>query len=453
MSVFSTLTDKARKELWATLALRHARGIGACRARLLIETYGNALAAVQDGLSTPSRWALKKLIPSDIAAAFAAECWRTPALAEWNALRRNNCSILLWSDPDYPEPLRGIPDFPLLLYLKGDESLLHSPSVAIVGARDCTREGIAVAAYLARDLSKAGVTIISGMAMGIDRAAHLAALEGPGRSIGILGTGVDVPYPQCNTDLYEELAREGLLISEFPPGTRPAAKHFPIRNRIISGLSLGVLVVEAAHRSGSLITARLALDQGREVFAVPGHTMAAVSGGCRELIRSGAKAVFTADDILLELAPLLHATAGGLAGKPPTGSKDIKSQARKRIMEYDTSLLTGASEVLPEGKLPWRAPKSGLTGKAKQAGTHEIAPSPSFPDAPVPTGGMRSGNPVLDAEEQRILSILGQEPVHIDSLNQSLVMDAGRLSSLLTLLEVRGLVKRSPGMLYSLTRS
>ena len=449
------------------LALRHARGIGARRTKLLHDAYSSAFAAVEAGLRSPSEWIQRKLTPPDVAHGFASEHWREAAQKEWNDLRGSDYAFTLLGEPDFPAPLRHLPDPPPLLYMQGDASLLRSPAVAVVGARDCTREGLTVAAYLAGDLSRAGVTVISGMARGIDRAAHLAALNGPGKSIAVLGSGIDQPYPQCNADLYAALAGQGLLLSEFPPGTLPAARHFPIRNRIISGLSQGVLVVEAAARSGSLITARLALEQGREVFAVPGHTMAAVSAGCRELIRIGAKAVFNADDILVELAPLLTATIKEQVEQRQGKERERKNKARDRNKEWDTGLLTEARDVLPQGDLPWLAPK-GLAPKTIPApksspkakrGRKSVPPPPSSgPETPA-TG--RSGKPnalppTLSAEEQRIMAQLGEAVVHgeavihIDTLCHKLGMEAGPLSGILTLLEVRGLVKRAPGMLYSL---
>lgn len=432
------------------LALRHARGIGLRRAGQLLAEYGSAFAAVEEGLRSPLAWSGKKLLPPDVARSFASEEWRPAAQEEWKALQRGDCCFLLWNDPGFPRLLKELPDSPLLLYFDGDTALLRSSVMAVVGARDCTREGIAVAAYLARELSQAGITIVSGMAKGIDRAAHLAALEGPGKSIAVLGTGIDVPYPQCNTDLYAELTARGLVLSEFAPGTAPAARHFPIRNRIISGLSLGVLVVEAADRSGSLITARLALEQGREVFAVPGHTMAAVSEGCRELIRKGAKAVFTADDILVELAPLLHAQLQERMSRQ-SEQKRNRQKARKRADAFDTALASQACAVLPQGSLPWIAPSPpAKTAKKSMAAPGAPVGPDSLPATDTATAGAdNSGfSQPLAEEEKRLLAALGPAPVHIDALSQRLHMDAGRLSGMLAMLEVRGLVKRAPGMLY-----
>ncbi len=430
------MSDSVKNELWATLALRHTPGLGPRRTKRLLESYKSAFAAAQAGLGSPSAWPGRGLTPASVAERFFSEKWRLEAQKEWKAIRASDCSFLLWSDPAYPDILRDIPDPPLLLYYKGDTSLLRGPAVAVVGARDCTREGIAVAAFFARDLAKAGVAVISGMARGIDRAAHLAGLEGPGRSIALLGTGIDVMYPACNADLYGLLAQEGLLLSEFAPGTEPSARHFPVRNRLVSGLSRGVLVVEATGRSGSLITARLALEQNRDVFAVPGHTMAAVSEGCRFLIRQGAKAVFSAEDLLLELAPLLRLDAEkGLSRQ--NGAKPAPARKRKDALHVE--LLTGALDVLPVGGLPWIAPES----------CPEKHAPPAVNQAAVPDKETRARLP-LGPEEGRVLAALSREKLHIDDLSRNLAMDVARLSALLVRLELHGLARRFPGMLYAL---
>ncbi|MDJ0701013.1 MAG: DNA-processing protein DprA [Woeseiaceae bacterium] len=222
-------------------------------------------------------------------------------------------------DDDYPELLARIPDPPELLYVLGDIDALHMPSIAIVGSRNPTRGGVRNAHDFASHLGKTGFTIVSGLAQGIDTAAHRGALDAGAPTVAFLGTGVDRVYPAANRDLAHEIAASGALVSEFPLGTQPQAWHFPRRNRLISGASLGTLVIEAARRSGSLITARLAGEQGREVFALPGSIHNPLVRGCHQLIRSGAKLVETADDILTELAPLvghLLQTTGETAAKP-----------------------------------------------------------------------------------------------------------------------------------------
>jgi DNA processing protein len=222
-------------------------------------------------------------------------------------------------DAGYPPQLLAIPDPPPLLHVLGEVATLARPSVAIVGSRQPTPAGRETAYAFARDLAAAGLVVTSGLALGIDAAAHRGALDAGGRTIAVCGTGLDVVYPRSNVQLAARIARSGALVSEFPPGTRPLPHHFPQRNRIISGLALGVLVVEARHRSGSLITARLAAEQGREVFALPGSIHNALARGCHRLIRDGARLVETVEEVLGGLqADLFAALPAGRAQAPAT---------------------------------------------------------------------------------------------------------------------------------------
>ncbi len=212
-------------------------------------------------------------------------------------------------DAEYPAQLAALADGPPEFYALGDVSLLHRPQVAVVGSRHPTAAGQRIAAQITRDLVAAGLAITSGLARGIDAAAHEAALAAGGATIAICGCGLDICYPREHRGLFERIARHGLLVSEFPPGTPPRAPHFPQRNRIISGLSRGVVVVEAAADSGSLITARRAAVQGREVFAVPGSPLNPLAAGCLELLREGATLVRGAVDILPEIGICIEANA------------------------------------------------------------------------------------------------------------------------------------------------
>ncbi|MCE5182310.1 MAG: DNA-processing protein DprA [Betaproteobacteria bacterium] len=209
--------------------------------------------------------------------------------------------VITLADVDYPQTLLQIPDPPPLLYVKGRRELLNRPSLAVVGSRNATPQGLTNAESFSRNLSDNGLCIVSGLASGIDAAAHRGGLGGMASSIAVVGTGLDIVYPSSNHILAHELAQHGVLISEFPLGTQGKAHNFPRRNRIICGLALGCLVVEAAIRSGSLITARLAAEQGREVFAIPGSIHSPVSKGCHALIKQGAKLVECANDIQDEL--------------------------------------------------------------------------------------------------------------------------------------------------------
>ncbi len=212
--------------------------------------------------------------------------------------------LIAFGHDSYPELLTQIPGRPLLLYVNGDVDALHLPSLAIIGSRNPTQGGLRNSVEFARYLARQGFLIVSGLAEGIDTAAHRGALDVDGKTVAFLGSGIDRVYPGANRDLAHAICERGALVSEYPLGARPLRWHFPERNRLISGLCLGTLVVEAARRSGSLITARLAAEQGREVFALPGSIHNPLARGCHELIRQGAKLVETAGDIMNELAPL-----------------------------------------------------------------------------------------------------------------------------------------------------
>ncbi|MGH8401460.1 MAG: DNA-processing protein DprA, partial [Gammaproteobacteria bacterium] len=249
--------------------------------------------AASDSLNAASRAALKH---PDWASVDQDQRW----------LETADANILPFTDAAFPALLRGIPAAPMLLFLRGDISLLDTPQLAMVGSRNPSTDGRRNAEGFAAYLAGCGLTITSGMALGIDAASHRGALKANGTTIAVWGTGLDKPYPPRHRELAEEIAAKGLLVSEFPPGTLPIPTNFPRRNRIISGLAIGTLVVEAATASGSLITARLAAEQGREVFAIPGSIHNPMARGCHQLIRQGAKLVESAGDILEELAPLLR---------------------------------------------------------------------------------------------------------------------------------------------------
>ena len=226
---------------------------------------------------------------------------------------------LAWSDSRYPAWLRVVPDPPPVIWARGDLSVLEQPSVAVVGSRAASQYAKTVARSLAAGLARAGVVVTSGLARGVDGAAHAGCLDAGGRTIAVVGTGVDVVYPREHEGLVERIVRSGLLVSELEPGAPPNAWHFPRRNRIISGLSRAVVVVEASEKSGSLITARLALEQGREVMAVPGSVLYGRNRGAHALIKDGAMPVEDASDIL-EALGLAHRTAGGAPGRARAGS-------------------------------------------------------------------------------------------------------------------------------------
>ena len=296
----------AGSEPEAWLALDLIPGLGSDGARRLLKQFGSPSAILS--LSYP---ALASIVNSNVASAIVAGADPAKLAAALAWLDDANNHLLTLADTDYPALLMEIPDPPVMLFLKGRRELLGAQGLAVVGSRNATPGGKQTAELFSGTLSDAGLTIVSGMAMGIDAAAHQGGLAGRGSSIAVVGTGLDLVYPARNKALAHTLAEKGLILSEFSLGTPALANNFPRRNRIISGLARGVLVVEAALASGSLITARMAAEQGRDVFAIPGSIHSPFAKGCHHLIKQGAKLVDDASDILLELglAPVAGATA------------------------------------------------------------------------------------------------------------------------------------------------
>jgi DNA processing protein len=280
-------------------------------------------------------------------------------------------ALLTLDDPGYPAALRQIHGAPLLLYIKGRRALLAQASLAIVGSRNASAQGVANAEHFAVALSRAGLAIVSGLALGIDAAAHRGGLAGGGGTIAVIGTGIDRIYPARNGDLARRIAAEGCIVSEYALGTPPLPDNFPRRNRIISGLARGVLVVEAAAQSGSLITARYALHQGRDVFAIPGSIHSTLSKGCHQIIREGAKLAESVDDVLDEVLPGAPSQAGAgraalalqlraeletmlsALGHDPAGADALAARAGLTLADAQGHLLAlelaGLIERLPGG--------------------------------------------------------------------------------------------------------
>jgi DNA processing protein len=369
--------------LAAWLRLERAAGIGPRTAATLLGAFGSPEAvfaanfpALAAHVSPAQAHALLQP-PSD------ATLRLLDATLEW--LAQPGHRVLALGEPGYPELLARIPDPPLLLYIRGQAQLLAGPCLAIVGSRNASVQGRANALAFAEALSGAGLCIVSGLALGIDAAAHEGALRRCGGTVAVVGTGPDLAYPARNRALSERIAQEGCIVSEYPIGTPPIPGNFPKRNRIISGLATGVLVVEAAAQSGSLITARQAAEQGRDVFAIPGSIHASLAKGCHMLIREGAKLVDTARDVLeaLALSPLLALQAA-------------------RLPHADISLTDIKIDNIPE---------SG--------------------------SGMQAESALLDA--------LGHDPVEVDALQARLGWSIGEMSACLLVLELAGRVERLPG--------
>jgi DNA processing protein len=319
-----------RERLRDWLRLLHTPGLGPRRVARLLEAFGTPAAALQ----------------ADARAWAAAGAGGTPCTGGEVAMREAGVeadlqwleldprhSILTRDDPGYPPLLAQLPDPPPALYLVGDPAILHRPQIAVVGSREATPQGLRTAERFGKTLASAGLTVTSGLARGIDAAAHHGALSGPGGStVAVVATGPDRVYPSVHRRLAHRIADQGLLVSLWPVGTVARPGHFPQRNRVISGLALGTLVVEAALRSGSLITARLAAEQGRSVYAIPGSILSPVSRGCHRLIQEGAQLVESPDDILEDLAEWL-----GVGGRPapaefPPGDATSLDPDQERVL-------------------------------------------------------------------------------------------------------------------------
>lgn len=356
------------------LRLIRSRRVGAVTFHRLLAEHGTAHAALN-------------ALPAIARAAGVVDyaiCPEAVAQAEARAGRAFGANLVLWGAPDYPQALMHLPDAPPVLWVRGNPALLHRPMVAMVGARNASSLGLRMARRLAEGLGQGGQVVVSGLARGIDSAAHEAALETG--TVAVMAGGVDVTYPEENAELARQIAAKGCLLSEQPMGLVPQTRHFPLRNRIISGLSRAVVVVEAAARSGSLITARDAADQGREVLAVPGHPFDARAAGCNNLIRDGATLVRHAADV---------AEALGLA------APDLPEPPRPEV------------QALPGPEAPRR----------------------SFSD--------------LAAVHGQILARLGPSPLAEDQLIRDLALPPSVLTPALVSLELEGRIARAPGGLLS----
>ncbi|HOD51704.1 MAG TPA: DNA-processing protein DprA [Candidatus Hydrogenedentes bacterium] len=327
------------------------------------------------------------------------------AMEEWGV------TLITMENPRYPLRLAEIYDPPLLLFARGGLPVDQEPYVALVGTRRASPYGIRMAEKLAQELAVRGITVVSGMAMGIDAAAHRGALEAGGRTIAVLGCGVDIVYPPQNEELMRDIAARGAVISQFPMGTTPSKGHFPYRNRIISGMSLGTVVIEAPLTSGALITARQAAEQGREVFAVPGQAGMHNAEGPHALIREGAKLVERVEDILVELE------------LPAECLRAERSEREEAVR------VSGAPEP--------------ATVKPQRSSTRNAEPSPE----PVPR---REPAPLpMDGTEKAILEALSPEGSYVDEIATSCRLSVSEALSSLTMLELKGLVRQFSGKRFA----
>lgn len=377
----------------AVLRLIRSRKVGPATFHRLIAEHGTAAAAL-DALPALARAAgLSEYAP----------CPPPVAMAEIAAGKRAGARLLCWGDADYPQGLRDISEAPPVLWIKGDPRALDMLPVAVIGARNASALGLRMARGMARGLAESGAVVIAGLARGIDTAAHEAALETG--TIAVMAGGIDRIYPRENAELAERICETGLLISEQSMGCEPIAHHFPARNRIISGLSRAVIVVEAAHRSGSLITARAALDQGREVMAVPGHPMDARASGCNALIRDGAALVRNAEDVL-----------NALSVDQPRAEGQTMDRARSSAIA-----AAPAGRAVPPAASPTR-PRHLTT----------VVSNPSDHGGPANL-------------EARILAALGPSPTEENLLIRDLGLPVASLAPHLLALELAGRIQRMAG--------
>ena len=330
------------QELIAWLKLGLVAELTPAYFRKLLAEFGDP-----EAVCAASRSALGSVVPNEVADAIlrGPDTTRVDTTLRW--IEEPGNRIISLADTAYPRLLLEITDPPPLLYVKGDPDLLNRAALAVVGSRNATPQGSANAEAFARELSDGGFTVISGLALGIDAAAHRGGLAGTSSSLAVVGTGLDIVYPARNRDLAHQLAAQGALVSEFPLGIPALSGNFPRRNRLISGLARGCLIVEAALRSGSLITARYALEQGREVFAIPGSIHSPLSKGCHQLIKQGAKLVEGSNDILEELGAAVRVESA-TPGKVDSSPEHVELLAALGFDPLDLDTLCERSGLTPE---------------------------------------------------------------------------------------------------------
>jgi DNA processing protein len=339
------LAAPAGKDYTPWIALSRVKGLGCASFKKLAAHFTDPTAALS---ASPAELGIAGLDKDVIEGLVGFSDW-AQAEAEVRRARDAGVRIVPFIDPDYPARLRAIADPPPVLYVKGEINAADERAVAIVGSRSASDYGRRVARNICHGLASLGFTVVSGMARGIDGTAHETALDGGGRTIAVLGSGVDRIYPPEHERLSQRISRQGAVISELPLGTRPVAFNFPARNRLISGLSLGVVVVEATEKSGSLITAAHALEQNREIFAVPGEVGSSRSRGAHRLIREGAKLVENADDIIEEIAPQLARPKG--AGRPQRVLPQNCGDDTRKIFDLFQERILHIDEVIESSGL------------------------------------------------------------------------------------------------------
>ena len=396
-----------------TISLIHLnmiQGVGLKTVQFLRGVFGSAESALQ---ATPDELGKIDQLSPAMRDLLSRKPIQYPIERELELIHEYGCQVMTLYDAAYPQCLKEIDTPPLVLYIRGELTLEDSLSISIVGSRDAKDYGRKVGYRLSYQLAQHGLTVVSGLAKGIDTSAHRGALEAGGRTIAVMGSGLSFIYPAANSDLAEKITEAGALISEFPMGVKPKPRNFPRRNRIISGLTLGTLVVEASNRSGALITARLAGEQGREVFAVPGEIFSELSTGTHKLINNGAKLINTVDDLLNELPPYALNRIQPDVPTSPIPSIETESSQELSIERSDSKLA--ATQPSSEVQQPIQsAPPPGLT-----------------PD------------------ERTIFDAIEVPSSHIDTIVRTTQLPISQVSSILLMLELKGIIQQLPGKQFT----
>jgi DNA processing protein len=421
------------------LALRRVHGAGPRTCRLLLERFGSAeqiFKATEDQITAAG-------VGRKVAAAIAGFNDFAPLEKELCELPRLGARLVRWTDDEYPANLKQIADPPPYLVARGLLEPNDTACVAVVGARAASEAGLQMAQRLGFELAARGFVVVSGLARGIDGAAHGGALEASGRTIAVLGCGIDVAYPPEHRGLADSIVeRRGAVLSELPLGSAPLPENFPSRNRILSGLSLGVVIVEAAEKSGSLITARMALEQDRQVFAVPGSPLNGKTRGSNRLLRDGAVLVECVEDVIEDLAPQMAPKASAAAERA-----EAASQATSAVAVVAPANAKIESPVV---QLPVSSEQSINAGNAGNAGDSGKSSEASI----VSSGRANPSEGLVEGKTKEIQSVLNclidAQRLHVDAVIESCQLPPQTVLNLLLELELRGLVVQHPGKLFTL---
>ena len=394
-----------------TISLIHLnmiQGVGLKTVQVLRDVFGSAERALQ--ATSEELEKIERLSPT-MCDLLRRKPVQYPIERELELIHEYRCQVVTLDDAAYPPHLKEIDSPPLVLYIRGELTTEDALSISFVGSRDAKDYGRKVGYQLSFQLAQRGLTVVSGLARGIDSSAHRGALEAGGRTIAVMGNGLSFIYPAANSALAEKIEASGALISEFPMEVKPKPRNFPRRNRIISGLTLGTVVVEASNRSGALITARLAGEQGREVFAVPGEIFSELSTGTHKLINDGAKLINSVDDLLNEL--------------PPYALNQIQSES-----------LTASA--------PDRDPSQESTVEKSDTKAEAVQPPSEIPQ-PV----QNTPPPDLTPDEKTVFDAIEVPSSHIDTLVRTTQLPIGQVSSVLLMLELKGIVQQLPGKQFA----